>query len=418
LRGKVSLADHRNDAATNLYHPAKLWSYTVFIGISLHIADGFGGNKMAQQGYFVISDITGYTAFLTGSELDHAQDILKTLFHVLIDNFKSPLTISNYQGDAILSYAPSTSFLQGQTLLEAVENLYFAFAQTRERIQRNTSCTCQACRNIPNLDLKLFVHHGDYVLTDLRGKQELSGTDVIIVHRMMKNEVKEKTGVRAYTLFSEASLKALGLDEFAEGLTEHSEEYDHIGEVKMRVHDLKPAWEQERDRRRDVVTPEETWLTYEIDIPAPPALVWDYLAEPMRRREYLEVRGLTISGKKHGRQGIGSVNHCAHGENEVTDLTVTDWRPFDYKTELMTGMPFGISIRATYRLTPIAKGTHLTILLSHLVANSIAAKAALVAIKPTFKQMFDHSFNRQDAFQQLINKDVQAGRIQLSFAPA
>lgn len=373
---------------------------------------------MAQQGYFVISDITGYTAFLTGSELDHAQDILKTLFNTLIDNFKAPLTISNYQGDAILSYAPSTSFLQGQTLLEAVENLYFAFAQTRERIQRNTSCTCQACRNIPSLDLKLFVHHGEYVVTDMRGKQELSGTDVIIVHRMMKNEVKEKTGVRAYALFSEASLKALGLDEFAEGLIAHSEDYDHIGEVKMRVHDLKPMWEQERDRRRDFVKPEEAWLTYELDIPASPALVWDYLAEPVRRKDFMEVTGLTISGKKNGRQGVGSINHCAHGENETTDLTVTDWRPFDYKTEFMTGMPFGISVRATYRLAPTDKGTHLTILIGHLIANSLPAKAALVAIKPTFKKVFDHSYNRPDAFRQLIDKDVQSGRVQLSFAPA
>lgn len=54
-----------------------------------------------QKGIFVIADITGYTAFLTQSELDHAHEILKTLFDTLLNNIKTPLQISNFQGDAI-----------------------------------------------------------------------------------------------------------------------------------------------------------------------------------------------------------------------------------------------------------------------------------------------------------------------------
>ena len=34
---------------------------------------------MAQKGYLLIADITGYTIFLTSSELDHAQGILDAL---------------------------------------------------------------------------------------------------------------------------------------------------------------------------------------------------------------------------------------------------------------------------------------------------------------------------------------------------
>ena len=37
---------------------------------------------MIQDAYFIITDISGYTAYLTKSELDHAQDILKTLFDI------------------------------------------------------------------------------------------------------------------------------------------------------------------------------------------------------------------------------------------------------------------------------------------------------------------------------------------------
>jgi hypothetical protein len=37
---------------------------------------------MVNKGYFIITDISGYTDFLTKSELDHAQDALQSLFDV------------------------------------------------------------------------------------------------------------------------------------------------------------------------------------------------------------------------------------------------------------------------------------------------------------------------------------------------
>ena len=35
---------------------------------------------MASKGYFIITDISGYTEYLTRSELDHAHAILQSLF--------------------------------------------------------------------------------------------------------------------------------------------------------------------------------------------------------------------------------------------------------------------------------------------------------------------------------------------------
>lgn len=79
---------------------------------------------MADEGYIVISDITGYTAFLSGSELDHAHDSLRSLPDVLIQHAGPPLVISRLEGDAVISYAPTGSFVQGQTLIELLENTY------------------------------------------------------------------------------------------------------------------------------------------------------------------------------------------------------------------------------------------------------------------------------------------------------
>lgn len=194
---------------------------------------------MSQQGYFVISDISGYTAFLTQSELEHAHKALGMLFESLTESFKSPLTISNFQGDAILSYTPDGSEVTPTFLFNTVENIYRTFIQRREFIFANRTCDCRACHNIPSLDLKLFVHHGEYAVSKFLGKEELSGKDVIIAHRMMKNEVREKTGIHAYALFSEAALDVLASPERKAAMLPYAETYDHIGEVKMFICDLE-----------------------------------------------------------------------------------------------------------------------------------------------------------------------------------
>ena len=65
---------------------------------------------MVQKGYFIITDITGYTAYLSKSELDHAHEILKSLFDAQVMTIKPPLVISNFQGDAILSYVSEKKY--------------------------------------------------------------------------------------------------------------------------------------------------------------------------------------------------------------------------------------------------------------------------------------------------------------------
>ncbi len=166
---------------------------------------------MQQQAYFVISDITGYTAFLTGSEAEHAQEIIQSLMLLLVQHNRPPLKVSKLEGDAVFAYAPKGSFLQGQTFIELLENTYADFRKYREQMRVNTTCTCRACSNIPNLDLKFFLHYGSYNLMSISGNAELSGPDVILVHRLLKNSIFEKTGKKAYIYITETAMQALGL---------------------------------------------------------------------------------------------------------------------------------------------------------------------------------------------------------------
>ena len=58
---------------------------------------------MTQTGFLLIADITGYTMFLTRSELEHAQGILDALFKSIFAEIKAPIILSNLQGDAALT---------------------------------------------------------------------------------------------------------------------------------------------------------------------------------------------------------------------------------------------------------------------------------------------------------------------------
>jgi len=180
---------------------------------------------MANKGYFILTDISGYTEFLTRSEIDHANDALKNLFDAQLAEIKHPFIISGYRGDAIFMYVPESDFIEAQSFIESIERLYFVFADTRRQMIQNTTCQCRACQNIPRLDLKMVVHYGEYVIQTLGDREELLGADVIVLHRMLKNNVIEKTGIESYAMFSDAAVEALNLLELAYPLTPHIEAY-------------------------------------------------------------------------------------------------------------------------------------------------------------------------------------------------
>ena len=311
---------------------------------------------MASKGYFVIADITGYTAFLSQTELDHAEAILNALFNTLLEHLHPPLIVSNFQGDAILAYTPEGSFLQSQTLVEGLENTYCAFTDIRDRMQYNTTCPCNACRHICDLDLKLFVHYGGYLLQTLGSRQELMGPDVILAHRMMKNSVREEIGVKAYALITETAAATMGLGSLRDEMKPYAMTYEHLGEVRMLVHDLRAMVERKRNEQTILVKPEEAHLVFEEDLPVTSALAWDYITKPDLKRDWIQLRSITRTDGLGGRVRPGAEFHCAHSNGDILDAVV-DWRPFDYYTTDNIGL-FAEKVRMTFRLDSTQDGCH------------------------------------------------------------
>jgi hypothetical protein len=318
-------------------------------------------STLTQHGYLVLADISGYTSYLSQVELDHAHEILTDLLTAIVNRFKTLLTISKLEGDAVFAYTPEEKLSRGETLLELVESTYVTFHDRIQSSHRHTTCQCRACQGMSALDLKFFVHHGDYIVQDITGIRELVGSDVNLAHRLMKNHVTEATTWKAYVMLTEPSLQHLGLRP-AGGHTQ-VENYEHLGDVTTLCFNLRERYEQLLAARRVVVGSQQACLTYHYQYSAPPPVVWDWLNDPLKRAQYTFQKNLMFKDvlKPGGRRGVGSKTHCIHGQDVAMEETVLDWKPFDYFT---TEQVFsGMVMRTTYQLdpTPDGAGTHLTL---------------------------------------------------------
>lgn len=283
-------------------------------------------------GLLLIADLTGYTTYLHDSELEHARGTLTALLEVLVGGTRPPLTISRLEGDAVFSYGLEDFSLRGQTVLEMVEGTYVAFRRAIDLMVMNTVCTCNACANIGGLDLKFFVHHGEFLVQDVGAYRDLVGTDVNVVHRLTKNTVKATTGVTAYALWTEAAIAATGLEPMAADWIPHTETYDDVGAIPCRIQDLHLVWSAAADRQ--VVELEDVILDMSIDIAAPREVVWDRLSDPVFRSVLMTSERHEIEGTVGGRIDADSAFLCYHGgamdrRLGVARHIVVEWRPFD-----------------------------------------------------------------------------------------
>jgi len=357
-----------------------------------------------QKGYLIISDITGYTQFLSTSELVHAEEVLRTLLNNLIDHTKLPLVISRLEGDAVISYALENSILQGQTLVELMETTYVAFRKAIELMVLNTTCTCNACRNIEKLDLKFIVHFGTFVLQDFPSYTELIGPDVNLSHRLAKNQVTEKTGWKAYVLYTQAAMESMGLPEWSHKLPSHVETYEHLGDVQVFIQDMHAVWEAQRDRVSMAVQPEDAFLIFNDTFPLEPVQMWEYVTKPEYKAIFIGSESALVLNRNRGRIDAGSIYQCAHGKN-ITPQTIVDWQPFEQYTT-MTVLPGGGKSFVTVHLAPVDSGTRISMLFAKIRGGNPFINFGIQLIFPLFQP---HQVRLNQQLKTRIQEDLGSG---------
>jgi hypothetical protein len=146
------------------------------------------------------------------------------------------MEISKLEGDAIFLFLREEKIpkdIRENPLILAQKILQFfsVFSKKLKELQLSTACDCGGCSNIDKLNLKIVAHYGKAVMDTIGTFTELSGIDVIIVHRLLKNQVKEKR----YLLMTESVHSRLVLPK--EGKIAQSEEIDKdIGSIAVYVY--------------------------------------------------------------------------------------------------------------------------------------------------------------------------------------
>jgi hypothetical protein len=307
-----------------------------------------------ESGYFVIADISGYTSFLAGVELDHAQDIIADLMDTVVKGLRPPFRLAKFEGDAAFVYA-ATAKIDGSMLQDIIESAYFTFRRRLRDIKQASVCGCKACAAMGDLDFKFVAHHGEMVKQKMGGREELAGRDVIVVHRLLKNTVSEKVGDRAYALYSDACVQMVGIDPAAHGLVEHHETIDIIGDIKLWLRDLEAAWQKENEQTRVEVTREDAYAILDFDIAAPRQAVWEYLTVPGQWQKWWPTDEL-VDQSGNRRRGVGTKVHCMHGKDAIIE-ELLDWRPFDYFTlSALLPMPGAPKVVMTRAVTDLPNG--------------------------------------------------------------
>jgi len=301
------------------------------------------GDHRARQGYLLLADISGYTAFLTGTELEHAHAIIHELTTLIRERLAPPMRFVKLEGDAVFCYAGAETFRDGERLVELIEVCYFDFSNRLLDMTRATTCRCDACAAIGSLGLKFITHYGTFVIERDAGREDLAGPDVILAHRLLKNTISDGGGPQAYAFFTKACLQRMPP---SLNLPTHSEVYESFGETKGGVHDLKPVVEEMREARREYIGAADADLDVSLEVPVPPSIVWQYFVDPEKRLRWQGKIQTSVKNQPnaHGRLGAGASSHCAHGVGGDVLREYIDWRPFSYFTNRFTPLPGGFEL--------------------------------------------------------------------------
>jgi hypothetical protein len=187
--------------------------------------------------FLIITDISGYTSFMVAhrTALVHGQLIISELTKAIIKQVEIPLEISKLEGDAVFLYAvaddPNSRDDLPRQIGSKLKVFLTAFSDKLQELSQSNTCPCEACTNMNQLNLKIVVHSGRAFFYELGRFQELSGVDVIIVHRLLKNSVPAKQ----YILLTAAAYQGLqAAVDFP--LTPGVETYEEIGQIKTYVY--------------------------------------------------------------------------------------------------------------------------------------------------------------------------------------
>ena len=162
-----------------------------------------------------------------------AYSVLSDLLDAVIQGVAPEFDLVKLEGDAVFAVAPAGRLDgQGDLVLEKLEAMYGTFVDRRTEAIPANDHVCTACPAVAHLDLKAVLHRGPAVRQTVGSGSDLLGPAVTVAHRLLKNTVRERTGLHPYLFMTDAAATALGL---AQSGISHEEAYPDVGQIHGRV---------------------------------------------------------------------------------------------------------------------------------------------------------------------------------------
>jgi hypothetical protein len=204
----------------------------------------------SADGPLVLADIGGYTSFLRIVQVAHADDafadgnipdaygFVSSLLDGIVAQLVPPFTLAKLEGDAVFAYADADAAVpRGEAFLACIEACYAEFQRRLGQAHETWTCRCDACLRIDQLDLKFIVHAGPFVIQSIAGAAELVGPEVVMAHRLLKNDAAAVLGTGAYALLTANAIRRFEVP--ADGATPMSATYEHYDPIDTLLFPLR-----------------------------------------------------------------------------------------------------------------------------------------------------------------------------------
>jgi hypothetical protein len=224
-----------------------------------------------------IPDISGFTKFVSETEVAHGRHVIAELLELIIESDQLGMTVSELEGDAVFFYrdGPLPDF---DALMAQAERTFSAFHAHLKVFETRRICDCGACNSVHGLSLKMVAHAGPIDLISVHGFKKPYGSDVIVAHRLLKNDVDETE----YLLVTEPALSGVPKEPEApewSTIEQGTATIEDLGAVAYRYVPLGPLREFIPEPPPPRVFPKmDRPMVYETHVDLEPAMLFELIS--------------------------------------------------------------------------------------------------------------------------------------------
>lgn len=185
--------------------------------------------------FFCVPDITGFTKFISTADIDFSTEVIPAILRKIIDANLLKMNVAEVEGDAIFFYKngrlPSVVSVAKQCV-----HIYETFVHFIEKLKISRPEKYEKYLSNNQLGLKIIIHYGYSHQVKIKGRLKLLGEDVIIAHKLLKNNIPESNYILLTDKYISKIKTSKQLHNYFhwEELFEGIEEYDHIGKVSYK----------------------------------------------------------------------------------------------------------------------------------------------------------------------------------------